>query len=146
MIISIYVGDCLIVGFTLQKVLKAKRDLSNRFKMHVCDEAKTCVELKIDQERSVKTTKICQKNYALKLLPRRNAQNFKAVGTSMICQIDAEMPKGGSFQSIFFRQAIVILIYLMVCTRANLAFAVGRLSQHTKHPTLYLRVCLRRVL
>lgn len=66
----------------------------------------------------------------------------------MNCQIDAEMLVGEEFSSTLYRKAICIgsVMYLMICTKRDVALAVDSLSQRMKHSTQNSWVCVKFVL
>lgn len=49
-------------------------------------------------------------------------------------------------QNVPFRQAIGSLMYLMVGTRPDIAFAIGKLSQHSENPCSHHWTVVKRVL
>lgn len=78
------------------------------------------------------------------LLLRFNVQNSKQASTANYCQNNEEMLDGGEYSSTFYRYAIDSLMYLKVCTRPDLAFAVCRLSRHMEYLTQNLWVGEKR--
>lgn len=70
----------------------------------------------------------------------------KPVSTPMDSQLDDIALDGDSCDETLYRQAIGSLMYLMIGTRPDIAFVIGRLSQYMESPTTTLWVCVKRVL
>lgn len=143
--ITLYVDDLLIAGKPLAAVLNLKKKLSTMFEMEDCGEAKVCLGLEITRNREQNSLKISQKSYLQKVLCRFGMDEAKSVCTPMQSQIEDSALKDVEADSNLYSQAIGSLMYLMVCTRPDIAFAVGRLSQYMNSPTMQLWTCVKRV-
>ncbi|CDF39891.1 unnamed protein product [Chondrus crispus] len=104
MLIALYVDDLLLAGSDIDAIKWMKGELNKRFEMKDLGKAKVCIGLEIERDRSAKTLSLTQTKYASNVLDR-----FK-------------MSTLGS------------LMYLMVGTRPDLAYAIGKLSQHSANP------------
>lgn len=63
-------------------------------------------------------------------------EDCKAAPTPGSCEISENVLKAQLFNSTTYRKAIGSLMSLMIRTRSNIAFAVGRQSQDMKNPTV----------
>lgn len=114
--------------------------------MKDCGEARICLGIAITQDRKNRQLKIFQRSYAEKVLQRFSMFDCKPVSTPMECQIDNAMISEEAFPNTTYRQAIGSLMFLMICTRPDLAFSVCRLSQFMEHPTKELWTGVKRVM
>lgn len=144
-LITLYVDDLLIAGSSLQDILRIKGELSSRFEMKDCGEANICLGLEINRCRN-KSLSLCQTRYAQKVLERFQMSECKPVCTPMSTSIDEQALEGDHMDPTLYRQAIGSLMYLMVGTRPDIAFAVGRLSQHMEKPSKRLWIFVKRLL
>lgn len=145
MIVSLYVDDLLIAGNSPQLAIEVKNALCARFEMEDCGEAKLRLGIEISRSRSARTLKIGEKNYISKILSRFKMEDCKSAPTPISNQIDEKVLKTEFFNSTTYRQAIGSLMYLMKCTRPDIAFAAVRLSQYMEKPTVGLWTCVKRV-
>lgn len=143
--ITLYVDDLLIAGSSIAAVQSLKSKLADRFEMEDCDEAKVCLGLEISRNRDIRLLKLSQTEYAKKVLQRFEMANCKAVSTPMEHQFENASLTDSPVDQTLYRQAIGSLMYLMVCTRPDICFVVGRLSQFMEKPTKSLWTAVKRV-
>ncbi|GKA83891.1 zinc finger, CCHC-type containing protein [Tanacetum coccineum] len=107
-IIYLYVDDMLIFSTDQVQVNLTKDFLSSRFSMKDIGEADVILGIRIKHEMST------------------------PIDTS-----EKMMPNNGQVVSqLKYSRVIGCLIYIMTCTRPNIAFAVGKLSRYTSNPVL----------
>ena len=82
----------------------------------------------------------------MKILERFGMENCKPIATPMLSQIEPYELSDVSFDPTMYRRAVGSLMYLMVGTRPDIAFVVGRLSQYMQNPTQALWSRVKRVL
>lgn len=145
LLITLYVGDLLIAGISLCKLTSIKTEFWKTLQMKDCGEAMLCLGLEIFRNCEKRTVKLTQTTYAIKLLERFGMQDCKPVATPMESQLDKAHLNGEPFSSTSYRQAIGSLMYLMTCTRPDIAFAVGRLSQHMENPSINVWTCVKQI-
>ena len=133
MIIALYVDDLLLAGSDLAAVDWMKSELRKRFEMKDLGEAKVCIGLEISRDRKSRTIRITQSKYAGSVLDRFNMSACNPCATPMEKNLHPEVISGPVSESPY-RQAIGCLMFLMVGTRPDLAYAVGKLSQHCEQP------------
>ena len=82
-----------------------------------------------------------QQHYAAKILERFNMQDAKTMTTPLapyfklfeaLCPITAE--DKGAMSKIPYESAVGSLMYLMVCTQPDIAYAVGKVSRYMSNP------------
>ncbi|CDF39893.1 unnamed protein product [Chondrus crispus] len=106
MLIALYVDDLLLAGSDIDAIKWMKGELNKRFEMKDLGKAKVCIGLEIERDRSAKTL---------------------SHTTTISTENDSET-------NVPYREAVGSLMYLMVGTRPDLAYAIGKLSQHSANP------------
>ena len=140
MIIALYVDDLLLAGSDIKAIGWMKQELSKRFEMKDLGEAKLCIGLEIQRDRSQRNLRLTQAKYAASILERFNLSKCNPCLTPMDqsrAHSDQNKPKIDSDDpptNAPYREAIGCLMFLMVGTRPDLAYAIGKLSQHCADP------------
>ena len=135
MLIALYVDDLLLAGSDIDAITWMKGELNKRFEMKDLGEAKVCIGLEIQRDRATKTLSLTQAKYASNVLDR-----FR-MSTCNPCLTPMEQVRATSISDVHdpetnapYREAVGCLMYLMVGTRPDLAYAIGKLSQHSANP------------
>ena len=140
MIIALYVDDLLLAGSDIKAIEWMKQSLNKRFEMKDLGEAKLCIGLEIQRNRSQHKLCLTQVKYATSILERFGMSNCNACVTPMEqSRVHFDRAKSTSERnnqptSAPYRQVIGCLMFLMVGTRPDLAYVVGKLSQHCADP------------
>ena len=151
-IIALYVDDLLIAASRLAELSLFKKDLAAQFNMEDLGEASYILGIEIQRDRTARTISIGQSNYITGLLERHNMATCNPVVTPMekVTQTqlatatndhNATLEETREYQSI-----IGGVMYAMLCTRPDIAFAVSTLSQFASNPSALHRQALQRVL
>ena len=131
LILVLYVDDGLIASSNKEDVEQFITDLKKSFQIS-CSEAKFYLGLEIAQEKD--GIKITQKGYIEKILKKFNMENANPVETPIIKSSQNIEP--GKAESKFpYNSAVGALMYLMVGTRPDIAYAVGVASRSLENPT-----------
>ncbi|GJW37041.1 zinc finger, CCHC-type containing protein, partial [Tanacetum coccineum] len=132
-IICLYVDDMLIFCTDQNQVDTAKKFLSSRFSMKGMGEADVILGIKIKHEN--KRIVIAQSHYIEKILKTFNREDCSLVSTPMD-PVEKLMPNTGKHvDQLEYSRAIGYLMYAMISTRPDIAYAVGRLSRFTSNPS-----------
>ncbi|RVW96404.1 Retrovirus-related Pol polyprotein from transposon TNT 1-94 [Vitis vinifera] len=140
-ILLLYVDDMLIARFDIEKINNLKKQLSKQFAMKDLEAAKQILGMRIIRDKANGTLKLSQSEYVKKVLSRFNMNEAKPVST----------PLGGYFKlskeqspktkeerdhmsKVPYASAIGSLMYAMVCTRPDIAHAVGAVSRFMSRP------------
>uniref|UniRef100_A0A2N9FLT3 Integrase catalytic domain-containing protein n=1 Tax=Fagus sylvatica TaxID=28930 RepID=A0A2N9FLT3_FAGSY len=135
-ILLLYVDDMLIVGQDANMVGSLKNELFKSFDMKDLGPARQILGMQILRDRKAKKLWLSQEKYIERVLERFNMKHAKLVST----------PLGGHFKlskkscpssnkekenmaSIPYSSAVGSLMYAMVCTRPDIAHAVGVVSR-----------------
>ena len=139
MLIALYVDDLLIAGNDSKAIAWIKGELRKRFEMKDLGEARVCLGLEITRDRANRTLHLSQKKYTQSVLERFRMHDAKPVPTPMesgFTNIRWSDPEA-SYESAAdfpYRQAIGCLMFLMIGTRPDIAFAVCLLAQFSEQP------------
>ncbi|GJT59713.1 retrotransposon protein, putative, ty1-copia subclass [Tanacetum coccineum] len=126
----LYVDDMLITCKSKAKIGSTKSSLKKEFDMKELGEAKKILGMEIVRDRSRKILRVSQSRYVSKILNNFRIDNGKSV----------QMPLGGHFKlslkdylvrdcdvermsKVPYANAVGSLMYLMVCTRPDIAYA-----------------------
>lgn len=133
MLLAIYVDDGLIAATSESEIEPVIRHLSERFKVKQLD-----VEMFLGMEISRRDggeIHLRQTAYAKKVLNRFGMQDCKAVSTPMDGnQMAGRFEDSQEDAGYPYREAVGSLMYLAICTRPDLRFAVGVASRYMEHP------------
>ena len=141
LLVALYVDDLLLAGNDLDAILWMKGELNKRFEMKDLGEARMCLGLEISRDRHKKILNVSQAKYTQTILERFGMQDSRSVPTPMVPSGDKHNPLDSidpdtdvPATDAPYRQAIGALMYLMLGTRPDLAFAVGKLSRFCENP------------
>lgn len=140
-ILLLYVDDMLIVGQDAKMIGDLKKDLSKSFDMKNLGSAKQILGMQILRDRKAKKLWLSQEKYVERVLERFNMKSAKPVSTPLAnhfklskrsCPTNEEGKK--LMASIPYSSAVGSLMYAMVCTRPDIAHAVGVVSRYLSNP------------
>jgi len=136
-ILLLYVDDMLVAGSNTQEINVLKRKLANSFAMKDLGAAKQILGMRITRDRKNSKLTLSQNEYIQKVLKRFNMQNAKPVSTPFAnhFKVSKELcPKTQEDMDYMckvpYASAIGSLMYAMVCTRPDIAHAVGVVSRY----------------
>ncbi len=150
--IALYVDDLLIAAKSKSQTSWVKKMLNDRFDMKDLGEAKVCLGLEITRDRQQKKLWLTQQSYMEKIVERFGMSESKPVPTPM------EEPKSNTGRleliteddddatGVPYREAIGSLMYLMIGSRPDIAYSVGKLARFCENPKTKHWVAVKRVL
>jgi transposase InsO family protein len=151
-IIALYVDDLLLACNDLLALTQLKTDLIAQFEMEDLGEAVFILGIEIKRDRATRTLSIGQPAYISSLLERHSMTNSKSVSVPMdrknISQL-VKSPTGylATDEAIREYQAIIGgIMFAMLCTRPDIAFAVTTLAQFSSNPSPVHVTALTRLL
>ena len=137
----LYVDDMLIASRDKSLIRKLKAQLNSEFEMKELGAAKKILGMEIHRNRQAGKLFLSQQKYIERLLDRFNMSNCKPVSTpfaahfklsSDLCpQTKEEMER---MSHVPYASAVGSLMYAMVCTRPDLAYAVSMVSRYMHNP------------
>ena len=127
----------LVAGSNMQEINVLKRKLANSFAMKDLGAAKQILGMRITRDRKNRKLTLSQNEYIQKVLKRFNMHNAKQVSTPFAShfKLSKEMcPKTQEdmdyMSKVPYASAVGSLMYAMVCTRPDIAHAVGVVSRY----------------
>ncbi|RVX06995.1 Retrovirus-related Pol polyprotein from transposon TNT 1-94 [Vitis vinifera] len=141
MILLLYVDDMLIVGSDIEEINNLKKQLSKQFTMKDLGATKQILGMRIIRDKANRTLKLSQSEYVNKVLNRFNMNEAKPVSTPLGSHFKLskeQSPKTKEerdhMSKVPYTSAIGSLMYAMVCTRSDIAHAVGVVSKFMSRP------------
>ena len=139
-ILCLYVNDMLLAGSNMDHIKGLKRQLAHAFSMKDLGAAKQILCKKICRDRKNKKLMLSQVDYVEKVLQHFSMENAKVVSTPLPSHLKLTKdmcPKTqeeeDKMSKVPYASAIGSLMYAMVCTRPNIAHAVGVVSRYMSH-------------
>ncbi|MCO5572094.1 hypothetical protein L7F22_025845 [Adiantum nelumboides] len=135
-ILILYVDDMLVVGKDKHNVDALKEKLTDTFDMkNVCN-ASHILDMRIIRDRSRRLLYFSQQTYVEKVLKRFNMERGKSSSTSLAPHLKlsrANCPRSNAKKAemakVPYASVCGSLMYAMVATRLDIAFAVGVVSR-----------------
>jgi hypothetical protein len=129
------------MGKDIKKIDRLKQELGKSFAMKDLGPAKQILGMEITRDRSSRKLWLSQERYIEKVLERFNMNAAKPVSTPLDGHFklsDKQCPKTKAeveeMRKIPYASAVGSLMYAMVCTRPDIAYAVGVVSRYLANP------------
>ncbi|KAL0793897.1 hypothetical protein Bca101_065274 [Brassica carinata] len=137
----LYVDDILIASKSKTQVAGLKQILGSEFEMKDLGEAKKILGMEITRDRAKGTLTISQEGYAMKFLGNYSMDKAKSVSTPfgahfrLSSATEREIrEQGDSMRDVPYQSAVGSIMYSMVGTRPDLAYAVGMVCRFMSNP------------
>jgi hypothetical protein len=143
-ILCLYVDDMLIVGSNDKMIQSTKNMLKARFDMKDMGLADVILGVKITRAENGLT--LSQTHYVDKILEKFNSDDSSIARTPIDTSHHLSKNRGEGVEQVEYARIIGSLMYLMSCTRPDLAFAISRLSRYTSNPSAEHWKSITRVL
>ncbi|KAL6982051.1 hypothetical protein U1Q18_052698 [Sarracenia purpurea var. burkii] len=131
-LLCLYVDDMLIVGSN-DKVIQSTKDMLNS-KFDMKDMGLANVILGVQITRTSDGLMLSQSHYVDKILRKFSNSDTKVAWTPVDLSLQLSKNGGESVSQLEYSQVIGSLMYLMSCTRPDIAYSVSRLSRYTSNP------------
>ncbi|OAE29640.1 hypothetical protein AXG93_1762s1210 [Marchantia polymorpha subsp. ruderalis] len=140
-ILVYYVDDIFILAKNQSHVDECKSKLKSAFKMKYMGESKRILGMEIHRDHEQKRLWLSQGKYVRHILDTFNMIDSKEIWTPLAahfklsavqCPNNAVEKKNMSY--VPYEQAVGSLMYLTVCTRPDIAFAMGKVSSYMSNP------------
>ena len=145
--------DILIVDADLDAVNGIKQWLKSRFEMKDMSEAKYVMGIKINRDRPNRLLTLSQESYLETVLKRFDMMMCKPVDTAISKSEKLSGKQGPTIEedeAIMrgkpYAQVVGSIMYAMLCTRPDVAFAVGLVSRFLSNPELLYLYAVKRIL
>jgi Reverse transcriptase (RNA-dependent DNA polymerase) len=138
-IIAIYVDDLLLTGASKPDIDKVKDSLKERFKMSDLGACHFYLGMEVTRDRPRRTLRLSQTAYLRKILQDFGMEHCNKVTTPMETSSRLMPAEPGYEADSKFRKqyqsAVGSLMYAMLGTRPDLAFAISVISRFSSNPT-----------
>uniref|UniRef100_A0A2N9ECD3 thiamine diphosphokinase n=1 Tax=Fagus sylvatica TaxID=28930 RepID=A0A2N9ECD3_FAGSY len=128
-------------GSSIEEINNLKKQLSKQFAMKDLGLAKQILGMRIIRDKANGTLKLLQTEYVKKILSRFSMDEAKPISTPLASHFRLtkdQSPKTEQEQAYMskvpYASAIGSLMYAMVCTRPDIAYAVGVVSRYMSNP------------
>ena len=133
--VLIYVDDILIAADSIASVDAFKAALASAFQTHDLGEAETFLNMSIVRDRSSKTLKLSQPKLTAQLLVSHNLSECNPQSLPLSpAAVLVEATEADAISNPRYGQLVGSLLHLAVCTRPDIAHAVGVLSRYISAP------------
>jgi ATP-binding cassette subfamily B (MDR/TAP) protein 1 len=140
-ILLLYVDDMLVIGPNKDRVQELKAQLAREFDMKDLGPANKILGMQIHRDRSKRKIWLSQKNYLKKILRRFNMQDCKPISTPLPVNFKLSSSMSPSNEAermemsrVPYASAVGSLMFAMICTRPDIAQAVGAASRYMANP------------
>jgi len=144
-----YVDDMLMAGANAQEMQTVKEQLMKQLDIHDLGEPTGFLGMRITRDRDAKTVVLDQEAYVMNCLTSFNMLNAKPASTPLPVGIRLVAGEGDVLpqkQKEEYLKIVGSLLYLGLCTRPDIAHAVGVLSRFMRAPTNIHQHAAREVL
>lgn len=146
-VLALYVDDLLIFSQSAENISRVKRQLFEKFRMKDMGEASFILGIRIRRDKARGLLAIDQTAYSKKFLQEYDMGDAHPIATpidgySSLTSSDATEPRTNQRE---YQKRIGSLMYAMVATRPDIAYAVGKLSQYCQDPAAKHRAALDRI-
>jgi transposase InsO family protein len=136
----VYVDDILIISKDPVAATEAKNALMSTFDIRDLGDAKYFLGMELIRSRKNRTLKIVQQRMVEELVSKYGLTNAKTKGVPMSPSTRLTKPNDDNKvldkTAFGYSELVGSLLYLAVCTRPDIAYAVGALARHMAKPTM----------
>ncbi|GMJ14768.1 hypothetical protein HRI_005146000 [Hibiscus trionum] len=140
-ILLLYVDDMLVAGPNKDHIEELKARLAREFEMKDLGPANKILGMQIHRDRSSRKIWLSQKSYLKKILSRFSMQDCKPIYTPLPINFKLSSSMSPSSEEermemsrVPYASAVGSLMFAMICTRPDIAQAVGVVSRYMANP------------
>lgn len=142
--VLLYVDDLVIATSDISVMNNFKEYLKTKFRMTDLGEIRYFIGIKIEVEED--KISLSQSAYISKVLHKYNMLECKTVSTPLPSKLNYEMLNSDASYNAPCRSLVGTLMYIMLCTRPDIATAINILSRYTNKNNIELWQGLTRIL
>ena len=128
----LYVNDMLFISSNIEMIRITKQFLSSRFDMKDMGVADVILGIKIS--KTSEGLVLSQSHYIEKVLEKFKKYDIKPKKTPIDVSLHLAKNNGTSISQLEYSRIIGSLMYIMNCTRPDIAYSVSKLSWFTSNP------------
>ena len=153
LVVLVYVDDLVLGAANIDDIIWIKSALSAAFEMTDLGELKMFLGLEIERNRTTRELTIHQRRYIDRILSRHGMSEARPnptpldPNTRLVARISSttKEDQGSNFPVEFYQSAVGSLMYAMLGTRPDIAYAVGLVSQFNHAPHWDHWVAVKRI-
>src|SRR5579859_419301 len=137
-IIAIWVDDILLFGASIDTINAVKKALAEKFNMKDVGELTFFLGIQVNRDRADKTITIRQDGYVNMILKKFQMLDAKPASIPIphgVKLIKLDKQEESTIDGKIYQSKVGSLMYAMLCTRPDLAYAVSQISQFNNHPS-----------
>ena len=153
MIVIIYVNDLIILASNMTKLMEFKAKLEKEFDMSDLRELRFFLGVQIKRNRGACTFTMHQKSYIEGVLSHFGMEKCKPLATPLDVKATLVKPSQEELKEfsqemdrVPYKAVVSSLMYAMVATQANLAFAVSVVTQFMASPAPLHWMAVKRIM
>ena len=153
MLVLVYVDDLIILSSNMESMATLKSKLEAEYEMTNLRELHYYLGVEFARDRGVRTNTVSQVKYVKEVLERFGMEDCKSISTPLDTKVklvkisDEEYDKDAPrMASVPYKSVVGSLVYAMVATKADLAFAISTVSQHMGRPGWSHWMAVKRIL
>ena len=131
-IVCLYVDDMLIMSNNNDIIKATKRMLNSKFDIKYLGVADVILGIKIT--RTSDGLVLSQSHNIKKIFQKFGRYDVSPMKTPIGVNLHLTKNKGNGISQLGYSQIISSLMYIMNCTRPNIAYSVSKLSRYTSNP------------
>jgi hypothetical protein len=138
--IFVYVDDLVIAATSREEMSVVKAELTSKWSMKDLGPLESILGIRVIRNRSERTLFLSQEKYVDNMLRKFKLEDVKATrtpldpGCALSKQMNAETEEDRRLTvKQPYRELVGSLMYLMVCTRPDIAFSVSQLSRYSSN-------------
>ena len=149
LIILLYVDNLILAASTQQAIEWGKDALKKAFGMTELGELKTFIRVEVQRDRTQRTLKINQQSYIDRILTDHGIENCARVATPIKpgtrLERSTEEYSANPADIHQYQSAVGLLMYAMLGSRPDIAYAVGTVSKFCNKPNNDHWVVVKRI-
>ena len=152
LIVAVYVDDSTIMSSNLEEILKMKDALSRRFQMTDLGEVAAILGIRVSRDKEAGTLSLSQEKYINTILQKFGMAECTGKRTPMVvgerltrndCPVTEEEKL--DMEGVPFREAVGSLMFVMTCSRPDIARAVSCVSAFMHNPGRVHWMAVKRI-
>lgn len=153
MMVLVYVDDLIILASHMRSMEPLKAKLEAQYEMTDLGELHFCLGVEFARDRGARTITMCQATYVEEVLKRFGMEECKPIATPLDIKVKLEKltneeydKEASKMEDVPYKSAVGSLMYAMVATRPDLAFAISTVSQHMAKPGWSHWMAVKRIM
>ena len=151
-IIALYVDDLIIVCNNKGLLLKTNNHLAKRFEMKDLGEIHYILGVQITRDRGNHMIYFSQQKYVENILERFGMEDCKPLAipldsnSKLLRDMNPQIPEEiEAMKNVPYQSVVGSLVYAMIGTRVDIAYAVGVISQYMANPGPQHWIAVKRI-